>query len=1203
MSGSRRNRMLNLNTQLDLARVPARPVSQPQPTSTTIPLSYGNSWPVNGSTRAPPELGRALTIEYSQITAPPPLFPTTQMNQQASSSRVSTQPHPHAPLPSHHVAIPTRPTPPTTDFVLDRIMTALVPLLATHQQSTSTRIDRIEDSVEKLVSHMTDMKDVTQSQTKQVVEAMQKSFLMQQAATRALNDRMEKLEKIIGMRLDQDADNLKLDQNRLDCISFGVEELLERAKDPQAVAIDHPVPDAKAVSRQTDVDMAIDTQTPGPHTPTPQVVPPVLVQRATSPLPLMYVDAWNDPKTPTPTTPRELEITTTNDVGNSPVRPAYVDAANDPQILEPESSPMDSMAASAVQPSVGISRTPQTPEPPRQFLPDRVPNSPTADLLRPSIANSSDAQTLVEDVSCSETKLASDVDVASVSPRLKRKRIKVAPSLEDDDVEMESLEFALNDTVPDSEEPEMPSFGKVVRMRSHFDSSPIPSGSLSAADWSDGAPDDPDSDGDHDSDTALPVFRPIFSSVTKQYSLLEGRRDSFDGTVASLRQDTLGDAHAGPAPSSSPPPPLIPFNPRPSVSPLPSPESSPSPPPPSAHGHVKTAKKRDSESTIFTPLRREPVIVSSPPPEASVSCPAPATPVESLTRVASVSSPVLNTSADLLERAALIFNPILETSVAAAPISSPARETPAPAPQEASPSPPSPPHVGEVNHNSENDSELSVMRMVTEAFDNLEELLPEPEPEMQSPPPPLFLPDLDSRSNSPPPLPVELSSNMSTPIQSPITKRRRLVASPVIMVTKTAKPVSAASSSKEENAVAVTSIKKPSLTTIKKPSPTKFMQVSVPTPKTVPTRPKPRPISTKSAYPQPITITSSPIYISSRSLSPLSDLSADSDSGPGSDSDVRIIPVKKKSKLQVKPESRSTTSAGANSKGPGDAPPFVDLKKKLLNLKQKKGQSAAVTRVKKRKASSLEEMEPPLKRAREKVENKDRIDLDTPVANKRARKSAASSSSGGKGKDGKEKEKEIGGRVKKDKSGVSASTSSMGAAAKLKLRVPPPPGCKWPEKNKTGDKKFNKQFVECDVCFLWYHYGCVGVNDLADVRIKNGELFTCPPCSSGGANPLVAIKDNIVCSRPDCGQEEKLADEFFMTGIVGRSTKVQSGTGRRYTIKDCTWEEEDGMTDPTSFIQEFNDTAAKEGIDPEEDPHSTILLREATAGGWRDPNA
>lgn len=57
---------------------------------------------------------------------------------------------------------------------------------------------------------------------------------------------------------------------------------------------------------------------------------------------------------------------------------------------------------------------------------------------------------------------------------------------------------------------------------------------------------------------------------------------------------------------------------------------------------------------------------------------------------------------------------------------------------------------------------------------------------------------------------------------------------------------------------------------------------------------------------------------------------------------------------------------------------------------------------------------------------------------------------------------------------------------------------------------------------------------------------------------------------------------------------------RRYPIKDATWETEDSMTDPVKLIEDFNRAAKAEGI--LHDTHSTVFLREAREGGWRDPD-
>ncbi|KAF5373975.1 hypothetical protein D9615_009912 [Tricholomella constricta] len=250
--------------------------------------------------------------------------------------------------------------------------------------------------------------------------------------------------------------------------------------------------------------------------------------------------------------------------------------------------------------------------------------------------------------------------------------------------------------------------------------------------------------------------------------------------------------------------------------------------------------------------------------------------------------------------------------------------------------------------------------------------------------------------------------------------------------------------------------------------------------------------------------------------------------------------------------------------------PHIILKIKIPKLKKTQdGQSATVTGDRKRKVkeSMQKAMEPPLKRARQNFGDEE----EEWQGNGKRPKTVAAEVPAQSGK-GKEKEKEKRGGRSKEKSGTppsSTSTSTKGVTRRLRCRALPT-GCKWPIKNITADKKFNQR----------------------------------------PADPMLASK-NIVCARPDCGEEEQRSDEYFMTGIVGRSTREQSGKVKYiwlvkwdgYSIKECTWEDEGGMSDPKSFIQDFNKTALLEGIDPEADQHSTILLSEAIAGGWEDPTA
>ncbi|KAG6885418.1 hypothetical protein C0993_001934 [Termitomyces sp. T159_Od127] len=147
---------------------------------------------------------------------------------------------------------------------------------------------------------------------------------------------------------------------------------------------------------------------------------------------------------------------------------------------------------------------------------------------------------------------------------------------------------------------------------------------------------------------------------------------------------------------------------------------------------------------------------------------------------------------------------------------------------------------------------------------------------------------------------------------------------------------------------------------------------------------------------------------------------------------------------------------------PITVPRRIDLSQKVL---AKKGESAALTRVKKRKAPTAEQMEPPLKRARQKaldgeVERemrvkRERLSLGLPSV-------SISGNANARGK-GKVKEREKGREDDKGYKLPSIKTNALSTQEGKKLRPrAPPSGVKWPEKNASGDKKFDQQFIECE---------------------------------------------------------------------------------------------------------------------------------------------
>lgn len=180
----------------------------------------------------------------------------------------------------------------------------------------------------------------------------------------------------------------------------------------------------------------------------------------------------------------------------------------------------------------------------------------------------------------------------------------------------------------------------------------------------------------------------------------------------------------------------------------------------------------------------------------------------------------------------------------------------------------------------------------------------------------------------------------------------------------------------------------------------------------------------------------SPIYISSRSISPESDLSSRAES----DDDVKVIPVKKK----IKTEHQKA-----------ELPP----KKKYLIVKVNppEKESAAATRVKKRKAKPSDAAsEPPLKRARRKAGAdavKDEVvEIDRKDFDLKGKEKGKEVKGKGKGKETKGKESKGKGKA----SSISPAKDKPKPRA-TKARTKPLPGCEWPPKSQAGGNKFHQK--------------------------------------------------------------------------------------------------------------------------------------------------
>ena len=137
-------------------------------------------------------------------------------------------------------------------------------------------------------------------------------------------------------------------------------------------------------------------------------------------------------------------------------------------------------------------------------------------------------------------------------------------------------------------------------------------------------------------------------------------------------------------------------------------------------------------------------------------------------------------------------------------------------------------------------------------------------------------------------------------------------------------------------------------------------------------------------------------------------------------------------------------------------------------------------------------------------------------------------------------------------------------------------------------------------CGCWYHYGCAGIKP-NDLRLSSSEIYLCPVCTTLGcvAFPFPSIsllifaltgrvsnyllfhfiflsvrlrpslthhalaldidrmKDNSICSRPDCGRSQSQPGEFVVFGIVGRKLRYDENGNIKflYLVKwaGCVW--------------------------------------------------
>ncbi|KAJ7927532.1 hypothetical protein B0H13DRAFT_1970779 [Mycena leptocephala] len=209
--------------------------------------------PAQPATRGPPPGQAGAQAEYRHYRAPGPVY-------------YHTPPPGYGPAPAH-------PAPPdATELLAQRLSATILEGLAAHQAHGDARLNRIETNLQRLSSDLSSTRQDSRAYIAQIADVLQTSHNTQLA-------RLKRLENILGMGPHMKDQKTLLD--RFDLLSFAIEELVERVKDPEANLPDGPLHH----------DMA------------------------TSPLKRVYTDAGIPPKTPSP------KSTSSVAVGSSPSSP------------------------------------------------------------------------------------------------------------------------------------------------------------------------------------------------------------------------------------------------------------------------------------------------------------------------------------------------------------------------------------------------------------------------------------------------------------------------------------------------------------------------------------------------------------------------------------------------------------------------------------------------------------------------------------------------------------------------------------------------------------------------------------------------------------------------------------------------------------------------------------------------------------------
>ncbi|KAJ6541122.1 hypothetical protein B0H10DRAFT_2137579 [Mycena sp. CBHHK59/15] len=151
------------------------------------------------------------------------------------------------------------PPPDRNDVFVHKLTQSVGQVFAAHQAHSEARMNRVETSIQNLSSELSSVRQEARDSTRQISQMLERSHKIH-------TNRLEKMARFLGAVPETKDDKTLVD--RVNMLSFAVEEMLERMRDPEANV----------------------SESDGP----------IHHDMATSPIKPVYVDAVVPPKTPSP---------------------------------------------------------------------------------------------------------------------------------------------------------------------------------------------------------------------------------------------------------------------------------------------------------------------------------------------------------------------------------------------------------------------------------------------------------------------------------------------------------------------------------------------------------------------------------------------------------------------------------------------------------------------------------------------------------------------------------------------------------------------------------------------------------------------------------------------------------------------------------------------------------------------------------------